>query len=162
MQFNIIALAPIAALAAAESLTYGETFSLTKTINQNGNVYTKTRVEVFTGQATTDPTSGTATTVFTVENSLATYTKTVVETYSKTTTFPSSIASPSSDTNTSDDITTTVTYSQELQTYTKTLTGASEDLSGIAGSATSTNGALGLAAGLGSVGSLALAAAFLI
>lgn len=109
------------------SPTLGETYSITRTINNNGHVYTKTRVQVYSGQALTEPTSGTATTVFTVSASDRTYTKTMVVTYSKTTTFPEYATT---DTNTSDDthvITTTI--SKEFQTYTKTITGDKDHVS---------------------------------
>lgn len=160
MQFSLLSLAASVALVSAQSsgrsLTTNEVFSRTVTVNQNGHVYLKTRVETYTGQATTDPTSGTITTVFTIENSLATYTKTVVQTFDTTT---AQVSSVSDDGNKADDITTTVTYSQQYQTYTKTLTGESAALSNAAGTASSTNGATGFSIGLGGI---AMAAALLI
>ncbi|CDR37925.1 CYFA0S01e19251g1_1 [Cyberlindnera fabianii] len=113
----------VTAAESSESATYGQSITLTETITGNGVVYEKTRTELYTGQVTTIPTSGVATTVFTVSGSLATYTKTVVQTYyprSSSNTKDSSSGS-SSDTDTTEIRTTTISDSYE--TYTKTLTG---------------------------------------
>lgn len=76
----------------------------TDVVTNDGDTYTVTDVELYTGQATTVPTSGTVTTTINVSNSMETYTKTMVITYGK-----------------ASETTTHLVITEPSVTYTKTL-----------------------------------------
>lgn len=88
MKFSTpIVLAAAASLAtAADSLSSSWTW--TRTITNNDMTYTKEGTELYTGQATTEPTSGTVTTTigFTNEKGESTRFKTMTNTYGQATT----------------------------------------------------------------------------
>lgn len=94
----ILFLSFVSAQSPSSWMTY------TKTITNHGRTYTKTVNELYTGQETTLPTSGTVTTTITVSNSKETYTKTMVQTYGQVS-----------------GTTTHLTVKNPSETYTKTL-----------------------------------------
>lgn len=67
--------------ALAASLSISSWMTRTIVVTNYGATYTKTPVELYTGQPTTTPTSGTYTTTIYVSNSRETYTKTMLKTY---------------------------------------------------------------------------------
>ena len=77
MKFSAILLAASAGLASAAS-----SVTLTKTITNNGMTYTKTNTEEYTGQTTTEPTSGTYTFTISKPNGV----KLLTNTYGQATT----------------------------------------------------------------------------
>ncbi|XBA50162.1 hypothetical protein SBP28_004724 [Candidozyma auris] len=73
-------------LALSSAASAASTWTWTRTVTNNGMTYTKTGAEEYTGQATTEPTSGTVTTTHTIKKSDMTYTKTMTNTYGQATT----------------------------------------------------------------------------
>lgn len=85
MKFSVpivLAAAASAASAADSSISGSSSWTFTTTVTNNGMTYTKTGTELYTGQPTTEPTSGTYT--FTIMK--GDYTKLITNTYGQATT----------------------------------------------------------------------------
>lgn len=111
-------------VALAASLSISSWMTRTIVVTNYGATYTKTPVELYTGQSTTTPTSGTYTTTIYVSNSMETYTKTMLKTYG--------LVSEST-------ATTHLTVKNPSETYTKTLSTTLEVSSGGSKSESSTS-----------------------
>lgn len=157
----------------------------TRTVTNGDVVYTKTGTEIYTGQATTYPTSGTHTTTILVSNSLATYTKILTVTYGKVTqttthvTFTNNEGSYTKTFSTEMDLTNTQvvvtsggsTFSSEVQTALAQTTGStvnaaasasgSGSSSASSSSSSSSAGAAGMKTTGGFLGALAVVALLL-